>query len=503
MSLNSFLIEVPQLVNLDKYYYIFGSNQNDFTYTNILSNFYWEPVIYGNNINIIQPLVNSGNIGSRIFTYSTDRNTIAIIDNNQIILLSSGTVRIFATLPNDPNDLSNPGDTLIFELIITRANRELIGYSITTPQTYSSTKFTPDAPTFSVGTGSITYSSNNTNVATINSTTGEITMLKAGGPVTFTASSQQTDQYTETSTTTQLTITRANRTLNGYSITTPQTYGQTPIQPTAPTLSVGTGSIIYSSSDSTIASIDASTGQITMNKAGTVTFTATVPQSDQYAQASTTFTLSILNPIYTGGDPIIQPLFGCKFALAPHIKYVNLLADYTNGIFINGHVEMLKPEDFPTKIYWDSGFSKTSDLTHMYTNSYYRKFHITFGNESIHVNADTLEVTKLTPLNKLRVVNFKPKTGIKSISFDKIYPLSNSTKGIKIGFGNYLLTIVSDINTDDRHHLELLNVKSFDVENLSGALISQNQIIKISSLEGPELYQFDSNPFGESIKKSQ
>ena len=203
----------------------------------------------------------------------------------------------------------------------------------------------------------------------------------------------------------------------------------------------------------------------------------------------------------TGGDPIIQPLLGPRFALASHIKYVNLLADYSNKFFVNGQVDMLKPSDFPTKIYWDNSFSKTSELTHMYANSYYRKFTICCGAESIEIDADTLIVTKLTPLNKLRVINFKPNKGIQSISFNKTYPLTSATKGIKIGFANYLLTIVSDINTDDRHYIELLNVKEYDLSSLCGALISKDKIIRISNLEGKELYEFDTNPFESQLNE--
>ena len=162
---------------------------------------------------------------------------------------------------------------------------------------------------------------------------------------------------------------------------------------------------------------------------------------------------------------------------------------------------MLKPSDFPKEIYWDNSFSKTSEITHMYGNSYYRKFSITYGPESIEIDADTLEVTKLTPLNKLRVVNFKPKTGIESISFNKTYPLTNATKGIKIGFANYLLTMSSDINTDDRHYLELLNVKQYELSSLCGALISKARIIRISNLEGKELYDFDTNPFYNELNE--
>ncbi len=162
---------------------------------------------------------------------------------------------------------------------------------------------------------------------------------------------------------------------------------------------------------------------------------------------------------------------------------------------------MLKPTDFPKQIYWDNSFSQTKDLTHIYTNSYYRKFHITWNSESIEIDADTLMVTKLTGLNKLRVSKFTPKSGLPSVSFDKTYPLLNSTIGLKVGLGNYVLTLITDINTDDRHNLELLNVKSFDLYKLSGALISSDKIIKISNLAGNELYQYDSNPFCEQTLK--
>lgn len=184
---------------------------------------------------------------------------------------------------------------------------------------------------------------------------------------------------------------------------------------------------------------------------------------------------------------MIQPLFGHKFSLDPHIKFVNLLADYSNLVFINAEIDMLSQLDFPNLIYWNNGFSPIANVSHIYSNSYYRKFHIQYDRETIVIDADTLTVSKLTAINKLKLVHFSPKTGIQSISFNKTYPLLNSTKGLKIGFGNYLLTFIVDINTDDRHHLELINVKQIDTTNVCGAFISKDKIIKISNLEGKEI----------------
>ncbi len=201
------------------------------------------------------------------------------------------------------------------------------------------------------------------------------------------------------------------------------------------------------------------------------------------------------NSLSSGGDPIIQPLIGQKYALASHVKFVNLLADYSNKIFINAHVDLLNKFDFPENLYWDNGFVKTSELSHIYSNSYYRRFFIYYDGESVEVDADSLKVNYLSETKKIKVASFKPNKGLKSISFNKQYPLLNSTKGLKIGFGKYLLELISDTNTDDRHHLELLNVKKYDLESVCGALIDKNQIIKISNIVGSELFEFDSNPF--------
>ncbi len=207
----------------------------------------------------------------------------------------------------------------------------------------------------------------------------------------------------------------------------------------------------------------------------------------------------IWDKIKTGGDPIIQPLMGTSYALAPHIKYVNLLADYTNKIFINAQVDLLTIKDFPKKIYWDTSFSDISEVSHVYSNSYYRKFQITYNTETIEINADTLEIKQLTPIIKIKSGKFMPKTGLNSISFNKIYPKTNATKGLRIGLADYLITFVSDINTDDRHSIELLKTKKSNLNNICGALICKDQIIKISDLTGFELYQFNSSPFGEDI----
>ena len=201
------------------------------------------------------------------------------------------------------------------------------------------------------------------------------------------------------------------------------------------------------------------------------------------------------NPLVvsSGGDPIIIPLDGNKYSLAPHIKYVNLFFDYKNKIFINAQVDLLSKPDFPDRIYWDTGFSNIGEVSHIYSNSYYRRFFIYFDGECLEINADTLDYDILTKLSNIKVIQFTPKTGIKSVSFNKIYPLLNSTKGLKLGFNNIIFTLISDINTDDRHYIELTLFNCSNQSKLYGALVNSNKIIKISNIVGPEL--FNSNVY--------
>ena len=80
-------------------------------------------------------------------------------------------------------------------------------------KTYGDADFT-NAATLSAGTGSITYTSSNTSVATVNSTTGLVHIVGAG-TTTITASSSSTDEYynAPANTSYTVTITKASSTL--------------------------------------------------------------------------------------------------------------------------------------------------------------------------------------------------------------------------------------------------------------------------------------------------
>lgn len=71
-----------------------------------------------------------------------------------------------------------------------------------------------------------------------------------------------------------------------------KTYGDPDFDGSA-TLSIGDGAINYKSSDTSVATISEKTGTVTIKNAGTTTITATAAATETYAEASTSFVLTV------------------------------------------------------------------------------------------------------------------------------------------------------------------------------------------------------------------
>ncbi len=71
-----------------------------------------------------------------------------------------------------------------------------------------------------------------------------------------------------------------------------KTYGDPDFDGSA-TLSIGDGAITYKSSDTSVATISEKTGTVTIKNAGTATITATAAATETYAEASTSFVLTV------------------------------------------------------------------------------------------------------------------------------------------------------------------------------------------------------------------
>jgi hypothetical protein len=223
------------------------------------------------------------------------------------------------------------------------------------------------------------------------------------------------------------------------------------------------------------------------NKINGTTFSVKITEPGQYMIIGSNSVNSL-----TGGDPHIKPIFGEKYLLPNEIRYANLLFDKENDVTINCSVDFLKRKDFPKDIYSEDQWYESRDIDYIYDYTYYRNLYIKVNNEEILIDVDTLEVKELTPLNKIKYFVTKPKVGIKSIIFNKTYPLLDSTKMLKLFIDKYILTFITDTNTDERHHLSL-DVYGYNINKCYGGMVSQDRLLVLDSInEIPTKFYYQS-----------
>ena len=175
-------------------------------------------------------------------------------------------------------------------------------FTVAASKTFGDASFNDFTRPTSNSNGLITYSSSNTNVATID-TSGNFITLVGAGDVSFNATQAATAQYTSaTKTSNTLTVARGTSTLSAssFQVASSKTFGDASFaittRPTSNNVSVP---IVYSSSNTNVATIDSSGNFITLVGAGAVSFTATQAQTNQYNSAtktSNTLTVSLGTP---------------------------------------------------------------------------------------------------------------------------------------------------------------------------------------------------------------
>ena len=151
--------------------------------------------------------------------------------------------------------------------------------------------------------GVVTYTSSNTSVATIEANTGRVSIVGSGS---FTITATQTAWGVFKA---PVAVTNSISVSNG----TPQFSGlalpgsgyradDAPFNVTAAASSNSAGAVTYSSSNTAIATINATTGRVTIVGAGTTTITATLAASGFWNGASLTVSLSIGALCADGGE---------------------------------------------------------------------------------------------------------------------------------------------------------------------------------------------------------
>jgi hypothetical protein len=157
-------------------------------------------------------------------------------------------------------------------------------------KTYTSTKFTPSLNGGS-GTGTVTWISSDTTVATVKATSGEVTIAGVGS-TTLTATKAGGSTYENAIATRKLTVTRATRTGFALPTTLTKTFADPSFTPVL-TDSVGKGTVTWTSSNTTVATVNDSTGLVTILTAGSTLLTATQDADPLYLTSTSTCALTV------------------------------------------------------------------------------------------------------------------------------------------------------------------------------------------------------------------
>ena len=140
------------------------------------------------------------------------------------------------------------------------------------------------------GDVSLTYSSSDTSVATVDNN-GKVTFKKLG-TVTITALANKTSEYYKDTDSYTLIITKAIQSIDFDTSSVNKTYGDSKYTKTAHR-TAGGGKVTYSSSNTNVATVNENTGEVTIKKAGVTTITAQAAETDEYFQASASYTLNV------------------------------------------------------------------------------------------------------------------------------------------------------------------------------------------------------------------
>ena len=162
---------------------------------------------------------------------------------------------------------------------------------VSVTKNYNDAAFTNVASS-SNSAGAISYSSGNTGVATVNSTTGEVTILAAGTSV-ITSTIAANGAYSSGTATYILTV---NGITPNLTFATPtsvtKNYGDVAFTNSASS-SNSAGTITYSTGNASVATVNSSTGEVTIVTAGSTVITANIASNGNYNAGTATYTLTV------------------------------------------------------------------------------------------------------------------------------------------------------------------------------------------------------------------
>jgi uncharacterized protein YjdB len=243
---------------------------------------YTLPADFTVNRNSLQPSSNS--LG--VFSYASNNIAVASIVGNQVTVVGAGTAGIMAQQAAAGNYTTS---LTIFHSFVVNKISPTINFSIA-PREFGSGEFTLTSPS-SNSSGAFSYTSSKPEVATVGSTTGVVTIVSAGTTL-ITVTQAETTNYTSKSIGVDFVVNRFTTILSNFSPPSILNRNTQPFTLPQPT-SNRPGAFIYTSSNTSVATVNSITGLVTILGGGTTQITLTQAETQNYTLGIVTSTMTV------------------------------------------------------------------------------------------------------------------------------------------------------------------------------------------------------------------
>lgn len=245
--------------------------------------------------------------------YTSSNEGVATVDGatGEVTIIAEGTTVITAAAPKTATLLD--GEASYTLVVGAKADRDLAFNPTSVQVAYDATSF--ELPELTGEADDVVYVSSDTDVATVDAATGEVTITGVGETV-ITASAEADETHLAGSASYTLTVTKTERTVSFAETSQTVTYGDDVELQTL--ISVTDADVItYSITEGEAATIE--NDALKLVKAGTVTITATVAETDTQNECSASYTLTVeraqrtvsfaeSSKTVTYGDPVELPV---------------------------------------------------------------------------------------------------------------------------------------------------------------------------------------------------
>ena len=225
-------------------------------------------------------------LSDKTITWSSDNKDVATVDANGTVTgVGLGKAKITAKFAGDDEYKSS---TASYEIIVKGA--PALSFPEASYNIFANDKFAAPKLTKSPADVVVTYSSSDEKVATVEASTGEVTIVGAG-TAKITATSQVTDVYEEAQASYDLVVTKFTPKLSF-----PQTSYTIEMGDAFAAKLEGFPEDVtpeYTSSNEEVATVDAATGEVKIVGVGKTTITVTSPNTDIYEEAMASYELTV------------------------------------------------------------------------------------------------------------------------------------------------------------------------------------------------------------------